>query len=36
MIQGADHSMNVPGDLEASLEAVKRVVGEIVEFMKED
>jgi predicted alpha/beta-fold hydrolase len=36
VIQGADHSMDVPGDLDASLEAVKWVVGEIVEFMKGD
>ena len=34
VIQGADHSMDVPGDLEASLEAVKLVVGEIVEFLQ--
>jgi hypothetical protein len=36
VIQGADHSMDVPGDLDASLEAVKWVAGEIVEFMQGD
>jgi hypothetical protein len=34
VIQGADHSMDVPGDLDASLEAVKLVVGEVVEFLQ--
>jgi len=36
VIEGADHSMNVAGDLDASLEAVKRVVGEAVAFIKGD
>ena len=33
VIEGADHSMDVTGDLEASLEAVKMVVGEVLEFL---
>ena len=36
VIEGADHSMDVAGDLEASLNAVKRVIGEVVEFLKGD
>lgn len=32
-VDGADHSMNVPGDLDASLEAVKRVAVAVVAFI---
>lgn len=34
LIDGADHSMDVRGDLEASLLAVKRVVGETIAFLQ--
>ena len=33
LIEGADHSMDVIGDLEASIEAVKRVTREAVDFL---
>ena len=36
VIEGADHSMDVTGDLEASLEAVKRIVGEVLEFLQRE
>ena len=36
VIEGADHSMDVTGDLEASLEAVKRIVGEVLEFFQRE
>jgi hypothetical protein len=34
VVEGADHSMDVRGDLRASLGAVERVVGETVAFLK--
>jgi len=36
VIKGADHSMDVTGNLKASLEAVKMVVGEVLEFLQRD
>lgn len=33
VVEGADHSMNVPGDLEASLANMARVVRETVDFL---
>jgi pimeloyl-ACP methyl ester carboxylesterase len=36
VIKGADHSMDVTGNLKASLEAVKMVVGEVLEFLQKD
>lgn len=36
VIKGADHSMDVTGNLKASLEAVKMVVGEVLEFLQSD
>lgn len=36
VIEGADHSMDVFGDLEASVNAVKRIVGEVGEFLVRD
>jgi dienelactone hydrolase len=33
LIEGADHSMDVTGDLQASIEAVKRVTREVVDFL---
>jgi hypothetical protein len=36
LIEGADHSMDVPGDLDASLEAVRRVVSEVVAMFLQD
>jgi dienelactone hydrolase len=34
VIEGADHSMNVAGDLSASLDAVRQVITELVEFLE--
>jgi hypothetical protein len=34
-IEDADHSMNVEGDLAASIEALMRVAREVVRFLKE-
>ena len=36
VVEGADHSMDVTGNLEASLEAVKMVVGEVLAFLLRD
>jgi hypothetical protein len=36
LIEGADHSMDVPGDLDASLGAVRRVVSEVVALFLQD
>jgi pimeloyl-ACP methyl ester carboxylesterase len=36
VIEGADHSMDVLGDLEASMEAVKKIVAEVVDFLQKD
>ena len=36
VIEDADHSMDVTGNLEASLEAVKMVVGEVIGFLLRD
>ncbi|NIS82541.1 MAG: hypothetical protein GTO14_20575 [Anaerolineales bacterium] len=36
VIEHADHSMDVPGDLKASLQAVERVVEEVVAFLTRD
>jgi hypothetical protein len=33
LIENADHSMNIRGDIEATLEGMKRVLREVVEFM---
>ena len=33
LVEAADHSMNVPGDLSASLAAVERVVGDLHSFL---
>jgi hypothetical protein len=34
LIENADHSMDIEGDLEATMEGLKRVVGEVVEFIQ--
>jgi acetyl esterase/lipase len=34
VIEGADHSMDVLGDLDTSIEALKRIVAEAVEFLQ--
>jgi hypothetical protein len=34
LIEGADHSLNVEGDLEATMQGLKRVVGEVVDFVQ--
>lgn len=34
VVRGADHSMDVAGDLGASMEAVRMVVEEVIEFVK--
>ncbi len=36
VIEGADHSMDVFGDLEASVNAVKKIVAEVGEFLLRD
>jgi predicted alpha/beta-hydrolase family hydrolase len=36
VIEGADHSMDVFGDLEASVNAVKKIVAEVVDFIQKD
>jgi hypothetical protein len=36
LIEGADHSMDIEGELEASLDAVKRVVSEVVAMLIQD
>jgi pimeloyl-ACP methyl ester carboxylesterase len=36
VIEGADHSMDVIGDLDASIEAVKRIVSEAIDFLQRD
>jgi predicted alpha/beta-hydrolase family hydrolase len=33
LVEGADHSMDVPGDLAASLQAVRQVVTAVLEFL---
>jgi hypothetical protein len=33
VIEGADHSLDVAGDLEASIRAMRRVTREVVEFL---
>jgi dienelactone hydrolase len=33
LIEAADHSMDITGDLEASIEAVKKVSREVVDFL---
>lgn len=34
VIAGADHSLDVPDDFEASIEAVRRVTGDVVRFLQ--
>ncbi|HEY45558.1 MAG TPA: hypothetical protein G4O14_02105 [Anaerolineae bacterium] len=36
VIEGADHSMDVFGDLEASVNAVKKIVAEVIDFLSGD
>jgi len=36
VIEGADHSMDVSGDLGTSIEAVKKIVSEVVDFLQRD
>lgn len=36
VIEGADHSMDVLGDLEASVNAVKQIVAEVIDFLSGD
>ena len=36
VIEGADHSMDVLGDLDRSIGAVKRIVSEVVDFLQKD
>lgn len=36
VIEGADHSMDVLGDIENSMKAVKKIVVEVVDFLQKD
>ncbi|MFQ5943811.1 MAG: alpha/beta family hydrolase [Anaerolineales bacterium] len=35
LIEGADHSMNVPGDLTASTESLRKVVEQLIRFLQD-
>ena len=36
LIDGADHSMNVEGDLFATLEAISKITHDVIEFLLEE